>query len=50
MGDAIQVPIIVRLEGTNAVEAKQLIDASGLDVISAIEFQEAADRVHEVLS
>ncbi len=50
MGDAIKVPIIVRLEGTNAVEAKQLIDASGLDVISAIEFQEAADRVHEVLA
>ena len=49
MGDAIKVPIIVRLEGTNAIEAKQLIDASGLDVISAIEFQEAADRVHEVL-
>jgi len=50
MGDAIKVPIIVRLEGTNAVEAKQLIDASGLDVISAIEFQEAADRVSEVLA
>jgi succinyl-CoA synthetase beta subunit len=50
MGDAIKVPIIVRLEGTNAIEAKKLIDASGLDVISAIEFQEAADRVHEVLA
>ncbi|MCF6212452.1 MAG: ADP-forming succinate--CoA ligase subunit beta [Flavobacteriaceae bacterium] len=50
MGDAIKVPIIVRLEGTNAVEAKKLIDASGLDVISAIEFQEAADRVSEVLA
>jgi len=50
MGDAIQVPIIVRLQGTNAVEAKQLIDASGLDVISATEFQEAADKVQEVLA
>jgi succinyl-CoA synthetase beta subunit len=50
MGDAIKIPIIVRLQGTNAVEAKQLIDASGLDVISATEFQEAADKVHEVLS
>jgi len=50
MGNAIKVPIIVRLQGTNAVEAKKLIDDSGLDVISAIEFQEAADRVHEVLS
>ncbi len=50
MGDEIKVPIIVRLQGTNAVEAKQLIDASGLDVISATEFQEAADKVKEVLA
>ncbi|WP_298367101.1 ADP-forming succinate--CoA ligase subunit beta [uncultured Lutibacter sp.] len=50
MGDAIKVPIIVRLQGTNAIEAKQLIDDSGLDVISATEFQEAADKVQEVLS
>jgi succinyl-CoA synthetase beta subunit len=50
MGDAIKVPIIVRLQGTNAVEAKQLIDASGLDVISATEFQEAADKVQQVLA
>jgi len=50
MGDAINVPIIVRLQGTNAIEAKQLIDDSGLDVISATEFQEAADKVQEVLA
>ena len=50
MGDAIQVPIIVRLQGTNAIEAKKLIDDSGLDVISATEFQEAADKVQEVLA
>ncbi len=50
MGDEIQVPIIVRLQGTNAVEAKQLIDDSGLDVISVVEFKEAADKVQEVLS
>ncbi|WP_299527263.1 ADP-forming succinate--CoA ligase subunit beta [uncultured Lutibacter sp.] len=49
MGDAIKVPIIVRLQGTNAIEAKQLIDASGLNVISVTEFQEAADKVKEVL-
>jgi succinyl-CoA synthetase beta subunit len=50
MGDAIQVPIIVRLQGTNADIAKQLIDDSGLEVQSAILFQEAADKVQEVLS
>ncbi len=50
MGDAIKIPIIVRLQGTNAVEAKALIDESGLDVISVVEFKEAADKVQEVLS
>src|SRR5210317_636182 len=49
MGDAIKVPIIVRLQGTNAVEAKQLMDNSGLDVISVVEFKEAANKVQEVL-
>ncbi len=46
----IDVPIIVRLQGTNAEEAKVLIDNSGLDVISVTEFQEAADKVKEVLA
>jgi succinyl-CoA synthetase beta subunit len=45
----INIPIIVRLQGTNAVEAKKLIDESGLKVISAILLQEAADKVKEVL-
>lgn len=49
MGDAIQVPIIVRLQGTNADIAKKLIDDSGLEVQSAILFQEAADKVQDVL-
>ncbi|MFH1160457.1 MAG: ADP-forming succinate--CoA ligase subunit beta [bacterium] len=46
----IPVPIIVRLQGTNAVEGKNLIDASGLHVHSAITLQEAADLVTRVLS
>ena len=49
MGDSIQVPIIVRLQGTNADIAKQLIDDSGLEVQTAILFQEAADKVQQVL-
>ena len=44
MGDAIDVPIIVRLQGTNADIAKNLIDDSGLNVLSAIAFEEAAQR------
>jgi len=43
------VPLIVRLQGTNAIEAKQLIDDSGLDVKSVVLLQEAADMVAEVL-
>ncbi|GLB52267.1 succinate--CoA ligase [ADP-forming] subunit beta [Neptunitalea chrysea] len=50
MGDAIKVPIIVRLQGTNAEIAKELIDNSGLAVHSAVMFQEAADKVKEVLA
>ena len=50
LGDAIQVPIIVRLQGTNADIAKQLIDSSGLNVLSATAFQEAADKVQEAIA
>ena len=46
----IDVPLIVRLQGTNASEAKKLIDESGLEVHSVILLQEAADKVAEVLS
>jgi succinyl-CoA synthetase beta subunit len=45
----IPVPIIVRLQGTNAEEAKTIIDESGLQVHSAILLQEAADKVQELL-
>ena len=45
----IEVPIIVRLQGTNADVGKELLDDSGLNVHSVIEFQEAADKVQELL-
>lgn len=48
IGD-ISIPIIVRLQGTNAEEAKQLINQSGLAVYSAVSLQEAADLVNKVL-
>jgi succinyl-CoA synthetase beta subunit len=47
--DDIDVPIIVRLQGTNAEEAKKIIDDSGLKVKSAILLQEAADEVKKAL-
>ncbi len=46
----IKVPIIVRLQGTNADIAKKIIDESGLEVHSAIQLQEAADLVAKVLA
>jgi succinyl-CoA synthetase beta subunit len=46
----INIPLIVRLQGTNAIEAKKLIDDSGLKVESVILLQEAADKVAEVLA
>ena len=49
MGDAIKVPIIVRLQGTNSDIAKKLIDDSGLNVLSAIAFEEAAQKVQDAI-
>lgn len=45
----IKIPIIVRLQGTNAEEAKVLIDNSGLKVYSAITLKEAADLVKKLV-
>jgi succinyl-CoA synthetase beta subunit len=44
----IDIPIIVRLQGTNAEEAKRVIDESGLEVHSAIVLKEAAELVEKV--
>ncbi|MDB5250597.1 MAG: sucC [Segetibacter sp.] len=46
----IEIPIIVRLQGTNAEEAKKLIDESGLKVQSAIQLSEAADLVKKAVA
>jgi len=46
----IKVPIIVRLQGTNAVEAKKIIDDSGLKVFSAIQLQDAAELVTKAIA
>ncbi len=50
LGDKINVPIIVRLEGTNSKKAKNIIDNSGLKIYSAIEFKEVSTRIKEILS
>jgi succinyl-CoA synthetase beta subunit len=49
IGD-IPVPIIVRLQGTNAEEGKKIIDESGLKVTGAVILKEAAERVEEAIA
>ena len=41
----LQVPLVVRLEGTNVKEGKAILDQSGLDVISADDLDDAAQKV-----
>jgi len=48
IGD-VKIPIIVRLQGTNAEEAKRIIDESGLKVYSASVLKDAADLVEKLL-
>ncbi|MBP1666664.1 MAG: sucC [Bacteroidetes bacterium] len=45
----IKVPVIIRLQGTNAEEGRKIIDDSGLEVYSAVSFSEAAEKVSSVL-
>ena len=47
---SLPVPLIVRLQGTNAEEAKQLIDNSGLNVHSVITLEEVAEKIKEILN
>jgi succinyl-CoA synthetase beta subunit len=43
----IKVPVIVRLQGTNAMNAKELIDKSGMKILSAITLEEASALIRE---
>ena len=45
----IDIPVVVRLEGTNAVEARKMLDELGLNLISASGFQNAAEKITEAL-
>ena len=49
MKDKIQIPIIVRLQGTNSIEAKKIIDSSGLEIYSATSFSDLTDKIKEAL-
>jgi succinyl-CoA synthetase beta subunit len=46
----LEVPLVVRLEGTNVEEGKQIIRDSGLDVIAADDMKDGAERIVELAS
>lgn len=46
----IPVPVVVRLQGTNAIEAKKILDDSGLNLISATTLEDAAQKVTQAIS
>ena len=46
----LNIPLIVRLQGTNAEEAKQMLDNSGLKVESAVLLEEAAEKVNTIVA
>jgi succinyl-CoA synthetase beta subunit len=46
----IPVPVVVRLQGTNAEEAKKILDESGLNLISATTLEDAAQKVTMAIS
>ena len=50
LGSSINIPIIVRLQGTNSEKAKEIIDQCGFKVYSAIEFKEAAEKIQELVT
>ena len=49
MGNVIKVPVIVRLQGTNSEIAKGIIDNCGFKVYSAVEFQEASNKIQDLI-
>ncbi len=45
----LKVPLVVRLDGTNAEQGRQLLEASGLDIVSAESMADAAEAVCKVV-
>jgi succinyl-CoA synthetase beta subunit len=46
----LAVPLVVRLEGTNVELGKQMLDESGLDVISAADMKDGAEKIMALTS
>ena len=46
---SISVPLVVRLEGTNVDKGKEILDTSGIDIISATDLDDAAKKIVELV-
>ena len=46
----LEVPVVVRLEGTNSKEAKEILAESGVSIIPATSLDEAAEKVVQIAS
>ena len=46
----LQVPVVVRMEGTNVEEGRRILAESGLDLINAVDLSDAADKVAQIAS
>jgi succinyl-CoA synthetase beta subunit len=46
----LEVPLVVRLEGTNVELGKRIIDESGLNVVSAVDMKDGAQKIVELTS
>ena len=46
---SISVPLVVRLEGTNVEKGKEILDNSGIDIISASDLDDAAKKIVELV-
>ena len=46
----INVPVVVRMEGTNVEEGRRILDESGLDLITAVDIKDAAEKVAGIVA
>jgi len=46
----IGVPVVVRMEGTNVKEGRSILETSGLDLITAVDMKDAAEKVAGIVS
>jgi succinyl-CoA synthetase beta subunit len=46
----ITVPVVIRMEGTNVEEGRKILAASGLNLITAVDLKDAANKIAEIVT